>query len=63
MTIWQVVQFNTFFTNVQVELAVSVVDNRLDELDVFDHTPMTKEVLVSLLWLYMLVVNRLSAGL
>ena len=33
----------------QLSWAISVVEKRLDEVDVSDHTPMTKEVLVSLL--------------
>ena len=39
----------SLFTNVPIELALSVVEKRLDEVDVSDNTPLPKEALVSLL--------------
>ena len=39
----------SLFTNAPMELALSVVKKRLDEVDVSDHTPLLKEALVSLL--------------
>ena len=47
----------SLFTNVPVELAISIVEKRLDEVDVSDHTPMTKEMLVSLLRLCLLLTT------
>ena len=44
----------SLFTNVPIELALSVVEKRLDEVDVSDHTPLSKEALVSLLRLCLL---------
>ena len=48
---YELVSFDvvSLFTNVPIELALSVVEKRLDEMDVSDHTPLSKEVLVSLL--------------
>ena len=37
------------FTNIPIDLALSVVEKRLDDVDVSDRTPLPKEVLVSLL--------------
>ena len=39
----------SLFTNVPVDLALSVVEKRLDEVDVSSHTPLPKQELVSLL--------------
>ena len=39
----------SLFTNVPIDLALSVVEKRLDDVDVSDRTPLSKEVLVSLL--------------
>ena len=35
----------SLFTNVPIELALPVVEKRLDEVDVSDHTPLPKEAL------------------
>ena len=45
------------FTNIPIELALLVVEKRLDEVDVSDHTPLSKEALVSLLRLCLLSTN------
>ena len=37
------------YTNVPIDLALSVVEKRLDDMNVSDHTPLPKEALVSLL--------------
>ena len=39
----------SLFTNVPIDLALSVVEKRLDDVDVSDRTLLSKEVLVSLL--------------
>ena len=39
------------FTNAPIDLALSVVEKRLDDVDASDRTPLPKEALVSLLWL------------
>ena len=39
----------SLFTNVPIDLALSVVEKRLEDVDVSDRTPLSKEALVSLL--------------
>ena len=47
---YELVSFDvSLFTNVPIELALLVVEKRLGEVDVSDHTPLKKEALVSLL--------------
>ena len=48
---YELVSFDvvSLFTNIPIDLALSVVEKRLDEVDVSDCTPLSKEVLVSLL--------------
>ena len=56
---YELVSFDvvSLFTNVPIELALSVVEKRLDEVDVSDHTHLSKEVLVSLLRLCLSSTN------
>ena len=44
----------SLLTNIPIDLALSVVEKRLDDVDVSDHTPLPKEALVSLLRLCLL---------
>ena len=48
---YELVSFDvvSLFTNVPIDLALSVVEKRLDDVDVSDRTPLPKEALVSLL--------------
>ena len=48
---YELVSFDVvlLFTNVPIDLALSVVEKRLDDVDVSDRTPLPKEALVSLL--------------
>ena len=48
---YELVSFDvvSLFSNVPIDLALSVVEKRLDDVDVSDRTPLPKEVLVSLL--------------
>ena len=48
---YELVSFDvvSLFTNVPIGLALSVVEKRLDEVDVSDHTPLPKDELLSLL--------------
>ena len=48
---YELVSFDvvSLFTNALIELALSVVKKRLDEVDVSDHTPLPKEAVASLL--------------
>ena len=50
---YELVSFDvvSLFTNVPIDLALSVVEKRWDDVDVSDRTPLPKEVLVPLLWL------------
>ena len=49
ITITELVSFDVLFTNVSIDLALSVVEKRLDDVDMSDYTPLAKEALVSLL--------------
>ena len=56
---YELVSFDvvSLFTNVPIDLALSVVEKRLDEMDVSDRTPLSKEALVSLLRLCLSSTN------
>ena len=51
------------FTNAPIDLALSVVEKKLDEMDVSDHTPLPKEALVSLLRLCLLSTTFYCNGI
>ena len=52
---YELVSFDvvSLFTNVPVELAMSVVEKRLDEVDTVEYTPLPKGAIVSLLRMFL----------